>query len=118
MRPCNQCGDPIENRRLLCESCETHDPSVSSEKFATKDANDQHSFQTSNSDFTMADRISFALEVALGTFICAIPVAIVSGIALMFVLSPVQAFTIATIVGLVAGFGWTLLEQFFTAGSG
>ena len=107
MRPCNNCGDPIENRLLYCENCKG---------VAPKTPHDE-ARQLRDTTPTRKELFGLIAEIAIRTAIIACPVTVVLGFLLMLALPVVAAFVIAAFVGMVGGLGWTMLEMYFQSGS-
>lgn len=110
MRPCNNCGEPIENRKLRCEKCEI----VAAEPVAVFKASDQ--VNPKNNDTSSASLFWFITEIMIRTVLVACPVIVVLAVILILVLPVAAALVVAALVGLVAGFAWTLVEIHFQSG--
>ena len=107
MRPCNNCGDPIENRLLYRASCEADAPP----KTVPDSIQDDRVTRP-----TLSKLVWLMAEIALRTVIIACPIAVVLGLILTIALPVVIALAVAGFVGLTAALGWTLLEMHFQSG--
>ena len=107
MRPCNNCGAPIENRLLYCENCKDAVPAETLREDAR---------QGPDAVPTRMELFWFAIELVIRTVIVACPITVVLSFLLMLALPVATALIVAVAVSMVAGFGWSILELYFKSG--
>ena len=108
MRPCNNCGEPVENHRLYCEACER--PPSTAEELDTSPS--EHPAKT----YTPKHLFLVAAELVVRTLLLGCFVTIALGALLMLFMPIAGSLIVASSVGLVVGLGWTMMEMYFQSG--
>ena len=108
MRPCDQCGHPLQNHQKICDRCNMEQALTLGGK---KPSND------SARPPTLRERLSSLLwalaEFTLRTVLVGIPLSAALSLVAFFVVWNSTAILIGTIAGTILAAGYALIEMYF-----